>query len=78
MLQVHIDSSQSFPEQRTASYSMSKALLSVPSRRIGPSVYKKAKDADTEDREAVLVRGLKDLLKKEGLSSHPSDKGEHC
>lgn len=56
---------------------MSKALFPVPPCRIGPSVYKKAKDADAEDREAVLVRGLQDLLKKEGLSSHPSDKGEH-
>lgn len=47
-------------------------------RRVPPAVYKKAKDADAEDRQDVLIRGLKDLLKKEGLSGHPSDQGTPC
>jgi hypothetical protein len=42
---------------------------------ISPSVYRKAKQAPEEKREEILIKELKELLAKEGLSANPSEKG---
>jgi hypothetical protein len=41
---------------------------------ISPSVYRKAKQAPEEKREEILIKELKELLAKEGLSANPSEK----
>jgi hypothetical protein len=45
-------------------------FISIP-----PSVYRRAKQAPESKREASLIKELEDILEKEGLSSHPSEKG---
>ncbi|GKC38529.1 DNA polymerase epsilon catalytic subunit A-like protein [Tanacetum coccineum] len=42
---------------------------------VAPTVYKKAKQAPEEKREALLIKELQQLLSKEGLSTNPSEKG---
>ncbi|KAL5704301.1 hypothetical protein ACHQM5_022749 [Ranunculus cassubicifolius] len=44
--------------------------MSVP-----PNVYKRVKEAPESKREACLIKELEDMLKREGLSSNPSEKG---
>ncbi|KAL5982496.1 hypothetical protein ACLOJK_016569 [Asimina triloba] len=41
---------------------------------VPPSVYKKVKQAPENKREAHLIKELEEILKKEGLSSNPSEK----
>lgn len=42
---------------------------------VPPNIYKKAKQAPEEKREATLIEELEQILAKEGLSSDPSEKG---
>ncbi|GJX89824.1 retrotransposon protein, putative, ty1-copia subclass [Tanacetum coccineum] len=41
---------------------------------VAPTVYKKAKQAPEEKREALLIKELQQLLSKEDLSTNPSEK----
>ncbi|KAL2539695.1 Histone chaperone domain CHZ [Abeliophyllum distichum] len=41
---------------------------------VAPSVYKKVKQVPDNKREAFLVKELEGILKREGLSSNPTDK----
>jgi hypothetical protein len=42
---------------------------------VPPNIYKKAKQAPQEKREAMLIEELEQILAKEGLSSDPSALG---
>ena len=46
--------------------------------RVPPSVYRKVKQAPESDRESYLIKELEDVLRKEGLSTNPSEKGNPC
>lgn len=42
---------------------------------VAPTVYKKAKQVPDNKREAFLAEELEGILKREGLPSNPSEKG---
>lgn len=44
---------------------------------ISPSIYKKVKQVPENEREAHLIRELEEILRREGLSSSPTEKGEY-
>lgn len=44
---------------------------------VPPVVYKKVKQVSENEREGFLVKELKDILSREGLSTDPSEKGVH-
>ncbi|XP_010500159.1 PREDICTED: eukaryotic translation initiation factor 5B-like isoform X2 [Camelina sativa] len=51
-----------------------KSVIKSCGMRVPPSIYKKAKQAPEEKREATLIKELEQILAKEGLSSDPSEK----
>ncbi|XP_010436441.1 PREDICTED: DNA ligase 1 isoform X3 [Camelina sativa] len=51
-----------------------KSIIKSCGMSISPSVYRKAKQAPEEKREDTLVKELKEILAKEGLSANPSEK----
>ncbi|CAH8272662.1 unnamed protein product [Arabidopsis lyrata] len=51
-----------------------KSIIKSCGMSISPSVYRKAKQAPEEKREETLIKELKELLAKEGLSANPSEK----
>ncbi|XP_047090980.1 triadin-like [Lolium rigidum] len=51
-----------------------KSIIKSCGMSIPPSVYRRAKQAPESKREAYLIKELEDILEKEGLSSHPSEK----
>ncbi|KAM0868907.1 hypothetical protein ACQ4PT_041012 [Festuca glaucescens] len=51
-----------------------KSIIKSCGMSIPPSVYRRAKQAPESKREACLIKELEDILEKEGLSSHPSEK----
>uniref|UniRef100_A0ACD5WYD5 Uncharacterized protein n=1 Tax=Avena sativa TaxID=4498 RepID=A0ACD5WYD5_AVESA len=51
-----------------------KSIIKSCGMSIPPSVYRRAKQAPESKREAGLIKELEDILEKEGLSSHPSEK----
>ncbi|CAM0873699.1 unnamed protein product [Alopecurus aequalis] len=51
-----------------------KSIIKSCGMSIPPSVYRRAKQAPESKREASLIKELEDILEKEGLSSHPSEK----
>ncbi|XP_023636419.1 DNA ligase 1 [Capsella rubella] len=51
-----------------------KSIIKSCGMSIAPSVYRKAKQAPEEKREDTLVKELKEILAKEGLSANPSEK----
>nr|CAB3489962.1 unnamed protein product [Digitaria exilis] len=52
-----------------------KSIIKSCGMTIPPTVYRKAKQAPEHKREACLIKELEDMLKKEGLSKNPSEKG---
>uniref|UniRef100_A0A8R7U7D0 Histone chaperone domain-containing protein n=1 Tax=Triticum urartu TaxID=4572 RepID=A0A8R7U7D0_TRIUA len=52
-----------------------KSVIKSCGMSVPPSVYRRAKQAPESKREACLIKELEDMLEKEGLSSHPSEKG---
>ncbi|XP_058097192.1 uncharacterized protein LOC131242518 [Magnolia sinica] len=51
-----------------------KSIIKACGMSIPPSVYKRAKQAPENKREAHLIKELEEILGKEGLSSNPSEK----
>ncbi|VAI05282.1 unnamed protein product [Triticum turgidum subsp. durum] len=51
-----------------------KSVIKSCGMSVPPSVYRRAKQAPESKREACLIKELEDILEKEGLSSHPSEK----
>ncbi|KAM3292456.1 hypothetical protein ACQJBY_036324 [Aegilops geniculata] len=51
-----------------------KSVIKSCGMSVPPSVYRRAKQALESKREACLIKELEDILEKEGLSSHPSEK----
>ncbi|PWA78054.1 hypothetical protein CTI12_AA198490 [Artemisia annua] len=51
-----------------------KSIIKACGMSVAPTVYKKAKQAPEEKREAFLIKELQQLLSKEGLSTNPSEK----
>ncbi|GKA17927.1 glutamic acid-rich protein-like protein isoform X1 [Tanacetum coccineum] len=51
-----------------------KSIIKACGMSVAPTVYKKAKQAPEEKREALLINELQQLLSKEGLSTNPSEK----
>lgn len=51
-----------------------KSIIKACGMSVAPTVYKKAKQAPEEKREAFLVKELQEILSKEGLSTNPSEK----
>ncbi|KAK1436454.1 hypothetical protein QVD17_02234 [Tagetes erecta] len=51
-----------------------KSLIKACGMTVAPTVYKKAKQAPENKREAVLIKELEEILSKEGLSTNPSEK----
>ncbi|KAJ1697068.1 hypothetical protein LUZ63_005580 [Rhynchospora breviuscula] len=51
-----------------------KSIIKSCGASIPPAVYRRAKQAPEDKREAVLIKELKDILEKEGLSTNPSEK----
>ncbi|CAD5327311.1 unnamed protein product [Arabidopsis thaliana] len=66
------------PETPTTGYGKRvehlKLIIKSCGMSISPSVYRKAKQAPEEKREEILIKELKELLAKEGLSANPSEK----
>nr|XP_043632640.1 otolith matrix protein OMM-64-like [Erigeron canadensis] len=51
-----------------------RSIIKACGMSIGPNVYKKAKQAPEDKREAFLLKELQNILSKEGLSANPSEK----
>ncbi|KAI3733153.1 hypothetical protein L1987_64371 [Smallanthus sonchifolius] len=51
-----------------------KLIIKACGMTVAPTVYKKAKQAPEDKREAVLIKELEEILSKEGLSTNPSEK----
>ncbi|KAL6654785.1 hypothetical protein ACP70R_008250 [Stipagrostis hirtigluma subsp. patula] len=51
-----------------------KSIIKSCGMSIPPTVYRRAKQAPENKREACLIKELEDLLEKEGLSKNPSEK----
>ncbi|XP_058115361.1 uncharacterized protein LOC131258224 isoform X5 [Magnolia sinica] len=51
-----------------------KSIIKACRLSIPPPVYKRAKQAPENKREAHLIKELEEILRKEGLSSNPSEK----
>ncbi|CAN8246889.1 unnamed protein product [Cochlearia groenlandica] len=51
-----------------------KSIIKSCGMSVSPSVYRKAKQAPEEKREDTLIKELKEILSKEGLSCTPSEK----
>ncbi|CAL9217834.1 unnamed protein product [Arabidopsis halleri] len=51
-----------------------KSVIKSCGMSVPPNIYKKAKQAPEEKREATLIEELEQILAKEGLSSDPSEK----
>lgn len=51
-----------------------KSIIKACGMTVAPSVYRKAKQASEDKREDFLVKELKEILSKEGLSANPSEK----
>ncbi|PIA47344.1 hypothetical protein AQUCO_01400190v1 [Aquilegia coerulea] len=51
-----------------------KAVIKSCGMSVPPSVYKRAKQAPETKREACLIKELEEMLRKEGLSTNPSEK----
>ncbi|KAI3513496.1 hypothetical protein L1887_20831 [Cichorium endivia] len=51
-----------------------KSIIKACGMIVAPTVYRKAKQAPEDKREAILVKELKEILSKEGLSANPSEK----
>ncbi|XP_076900291.1 uncharacterized protein LOC143554412 [Bidens hawaiensis] len=51
-----------------------KSIIKACGMTVAPTVYKKAKQAPENKREAVLIKELEEILSKEGLSANPSEK----
>ncbi|XP_022034749.1 transcription initiation factor TFIID subunit 11 isoform X2 [Helianthus annuus] len=51
-----------------------KSIIKACGMTVAPTVYKKAKQAPEDKREAVLIKELQEILSKEGLSTNPSEK----
>ncbi|KAF9608446.1 hypothetical protein IFM89_009812 [Coptis chinensis] len=51
-----------------------KSVIRSCGMSIPPSVYKRAKQAPENKREACLIKELEEMLRREGLSSNPSEK----
>ncbi|KAK9053782.1 hypothetical protein SSX86_024856 [Deinandra increscens subsp. villosa] len=51
-----------------------KSIIKACGMTVAPTVYKKAKQAPEDKREAVLLKELQEILSKEGLSTNPSEK----
>lgn len=56
-------------------FSSSLFLLKETFSRVPPSVYRKAKQAPEERREAVLIKEMEAILLKEGLTANASKDG---
>ncbi|THU53091.1 hypothetical protein C4D60_Mb10t10780 [Musa balbisiana] len=53
-----------------------KSIIKSCGMGVPPSVYKRAKQVAESKREAYLIKELEGILKKEGLSTNPSEKGD--
>ncbi|KAJ6798328.1 eukaryotic translation initiation factor 5B-like [Iris pallida] len=51
-----------------------KSIIKSCGMGIPPSVYKRAKQAPENKREAFLIKELEEILEREGLSTNPSEK----
>ncbi|XP_068637355.1 uncharacterized protein [Aristolochia californica] len=51
-----------------------KSVIKACGMNVPPSVYKRAKQASENKREGILAKELEEILKKEGLSTNPSEK----
>lgn len=51
-----------------------KSVIKACGMGVPPAVYKRAKQVSDSKREAFLIKELKEILAKEGLSTNPSDK----
>ncbi|KAL4559205.1 hypothetical protein LXL04_031339 [Taraxacum kok-saghyz] len=51
-----------------------KSVIKACGMSVSPSVYRKAKQVPEDKREAFLLKELKEILSKEGLSANPSEK----
>ncbi|KAI3820102.1 hypothetical protein L1987_13960 [Smallanthus sonchifolius] len=51
-----------------------KSIIKACGMTVAPTVYKKAKQAPENKREAILIKELEEILSKEGLSTNPSEK----
>lgn len=51
-----------------------KAIIKSCGMSVPPAVYRRVKQIPENKREAALIKELKDILSKEGLSSDPSEK----
>ncbi|XP_062197499.1 uncharacterized protein LOC133900395 isoform X2 [Phragmites australis] len=51
-----------------------KSIVKSCGMSIPPTVYRRAKQAPENKREACLIKELEDILEKEGLSKNPSEK----
>ncbi|KAL8196735.1 hypothetical protein R6Q57_024498 [Mikania cordata] len=51
-----------------------KSIIKACGMTVAPTVYKKAKQAPDDKREAILINELREILSKEGLSTNPSEK----
>lgn len=51
-----------------------RSVIKACGMSISPSIYKKVKQVPENEREAHLIRELEEILRREGLSSSPSEK----
>lgn len=51
-----------------------KSIIKACGMSIPPFIYKKAKQVSEDKRQDFLIKELEEILSKEGLSSHPSEK----
>ncbi|KAG9142646.1 hypothetical protein Leryth_023066 [Lithospermum erythrorhizon] len=51
-----------------------KSIIKACGLGIAPSVYKRAKQVSDEEREAFVIKELKGILSREGLSANPTEK----
>lgn len=51
-----------------------KSIIKSCGMGVPPSVYKKAKQVPENKREAYIIKELEEILRKEGLSTNPSEK----
>ncbi|KAI6689457.1 hypothetical protein NL676_026285 [Syzygium grande] len=52
--------------------------LQSDAQSVPPSIYEKVEQVSEDKHEAFLMKELKEILSREGLSTDPTDKGETC
>ncbi|RXH75960.1 hypothetical protein DVH24_042747 [Malus domestica] len=53
-----------------------RSVIKACGMSVAPSVYKKVKQVPENKRETHLIKELEEILSREGLSAHPSEKGQ--